>query len=102
MSGDPFAPLRAFKVVVSFYPVGSAPRLKVSKFTIEGSLRMGELVTYLSKILNASDVHVYVANSIELMDDQFVGDMVPIFGKKSPDDQPSSVNIHYSIGKAYL
>ena len=99
---DPFAKSRQFKVVVSFYPIGSAPRLKVTKFTVDGSLRMAELTTYLSKILKESDVHLYVSSSIELMDDQYIGDFVKIFGKMSTDDSQGSINIHYSIGRAYL
>ena len=99
---DPFAKSREFKVVVSFHAIGSAPRLKVSKFTVDGSLRMAELSSYLSKILKESDVHLYVSSSIELMDDQFIGDFVKIFGKMSGDDAQGSINIHYSVGRAYL
>jgi hypothetical protein len=99
---DPFADFRKFKVVVSFYPIGSAPRLKVSKFTVDGTLRMGELTNYLGKIIKESDVHLYVSNSIELMEDQVIGDFVKIFGKLSVDESQGTINIHYSVGRAYL
>lgn len=93
---SPFRKGRDFKVVVTFYPIGSAPRLKVSKFTIDGTLRIAELKSYLAGILKESCVHIYVSSSIELMDDQFVGDFVKIFGKNS------AINIHYSLTRAYL
>ena len=103
---DPFTKSRDFKVMVSFHPIGSAPRLKVSKFTVDGTLRISELTSYLSKTLKDPNVHVYVANSIELMDDQFVGDFVRIFGKLTPPSDAvastGSINVHYSIGRAYL
>ena len=102
---DPFRKSRDFKVVCSFHAIGSAPRLKVSKFTVEGTLRMSELTAYLSKILKATDVHLYLGGSVELMPDQYVGDAVRIFGKmsQSSECEPSgAVNIHYSIGRAYL
>jgi hypothetical protein len=99
---DPFAGSRNFKVVVSFHPVGSAPRLKVSKFTVDGNLKMAELTNYLSKIIKESDVHLYVSNSIEPMEDQYIGDFVKIFGKMNSEDTQGSINIHYSVGRAYL
>ena len=103
VSGDPFEAKRSFKVVVSFFPVGSAPRLKVSKFTIDGTLRFGELTTYLSKMVESSDVHLYVSGSIEPMEDQYVGDFVRMFGKApTTPDSVGSINIHYSLGKAYM
>jgi hypothetical protein len=99
---DPFSSHRSFKVVVSFHAIGSAPRLKVSKFTVDGTLRMAELTNYLAKIIKESDVHLYVSSSIELMDDQYIGDFVKIFGKMSSDETQGSINIHYSVGRAYL
>jgi hypothetical protein len=99
---DPFAASRNFKVVVSFHPIGSAPRLKVSKFTVDGNLRMAELTSYLGKIIKESDVHLYVSGSIELMDDQYIGDFVKVFGKMNPEETQGSINIHYSVGRAYL
>jgi hypothetical protein len=103
VSGDPFLSKRSFKVVVSFFPVGSAPRLKVSKFTIDGTLRFDELTTYLSKMVNSDDVHLYVSGSIEPMEDQYLGDLVRMFGKApATPESVGNINIHYSLGKAYM
>lgn len=102
---DPFRKSRDFKVVVSFHAIGSAPRLKVSKFTVDGTLRMSELNAYACRILKVTDVHLYLGGSVELQDDQYVGDAVKIFGKVTQSSEGStsgSVNIHYSIGRAYL
>lgn len=101
MESDPFRKGRDFKVVVSFHAIGSAPRLKVSKFTVDGTLRMSELRAYLASILKQSTVYVYVSSSIELMEDQFLGDFVKLFGKMT-DTLEGSINIHYSLTKAYL
>jgi len=47
-------------------------------------------------------VHVYFHNSIELSDQQYVGDFAKIFGKASQTDSTYSMNVYYSIGSAYL
>ena len=93
----PFDHLRDFKVVVTFNPIGSAPRLKVNKFTINGTLTMGELKECLYQLLPASDIHLYVQQSIEMFDHQHVGDICRLF---SPSGQ--TLSVHYSIGRAYL
>jgi len=88
---------------VTFYPIGSAPRMKVSKFTVQGNLSIGELSQYVAKILKHTDddsVHIYFQNSIELLPNQRVGDFAKIFCKFS--DSAFSINVHYSIGSAYL
>ena len=103
MSDSPFHHLRDFKVIVTFHPIGSAPRLKVSRFTIDGTLTIAELTSYVNKMLNIDSSHLYFNQSIELMPNQYVGDFVKIFGKTYPNGDPAaSVNIHYSIGRAYL
>ena len=97
-----FDHLRDFKVVVSFYPIGSAPRLKVSKFTINGNLRMAELKQHLTKLLGITeDLHLYVHQSIEGLDSQHIGDFVKFFGKLN-EQSGGTINVHYSIGRAYL
>ena len=104
--GSPFSDSRDFKVVVSFHAIGSAPRLKVSKFTVDGTIRISELRSYVARILKQPRVYVYVASSIELMDDQFLGDFVRIFGKITAPLESSpvsgSINVHYSLERAYL
>ena len=101
-----FNHLRDFKVVLSFFPIGSAPKMKVSKFTVPATTRICELQQYVSKILRLEDsenkVHVYFHNSIELVGHQYVGDFARIFGKGSQIDSTYSMNVHYSIGSAYL
>ena len=101
-----FNHLRDFKVILTFYPIGAAPRMKVSKFTVPGTTQIGELNHYVSKILRLEDsenkVHVYFQNSVELMENQYVGDFAKIFGKISQSDTTYSMNVHYSIGSAYL
>lgn len=101
-----FDHLRDFKVILTFFPIGAAPRMKVSKFTVPGTTHVGELSNYVSKILRLEDtenkVHVYFQNSIELLDEQYVGDFAKIFGKASQTDTTYSMNVHYSIGSAYL
>ncbi len=101
-----FNHLRDFKVILSFFPIGAAPRMKVSKFTVPGTTHIGELSHYVSKILRLEDsekkVHVYFQNSIQLLDNQYVGDFAKVFGKSSENDTTYSMNVHYSIGSAYL
>jgi hypothetical protein len=104
---DPFHHLRDFNVIVTFFPIGAAPRLKVSKFTIPGTLSIGELTAYVNKMLripetakSAQRAHLYFNQSIELMDDQIVGDFARIFGK--PVDKDMQINVNYSVGKAYM
>ena len=101
-----FSHLRDFKVVLTFFPIGAAPRMKVSKFTVPGTTQIGELNNYVSKILRLEDaenkVHIYFQNSIELLSEQYVGDFAKIFGKPSSTDTTYSMNVHYSIGSAYL
>jgi hypothetical protein len=101
-----FNHLREFKVVLTFFPVGSAPKMKVSKFTVPATTLIGELSNYVTKILRLEDnenkVHIYFHSSIELLDDQYVGDFAKIFGKASQTDSTYSMNVYYSIGSAYL
>jgi hypothetical protein len=103
---ESFNHLRDFKVLLTFFPVGSAPKMKVSKFTVPGTTLIGELSNYVTKILRLEDhdnkVHVYFHNSIELSDQQYVGDFAKIFGKASQTDSSYSMNVYYSIGSAYL
>lgn len=107
--GDPFRHLRDFNVIVTFYPIGAAPRLKVSKFTVHGTLSVGDLTAYVNKMLRIAPdaditqrAHLYFHQSIELMDSQIVGDFGKIFGKPPSGDREATINVHYSIGKAYL
>ena len=99
-NSGPFDHLRDFNVVVSFHPIGSAPRLKVSKFTVHGTLTMGELHEYLVKLLPQEDVHLYVHQCVEMLPTQHVGDLTNLFGKVN--ETSATLNVHYSIGKAYL
>ncbi len=106
---DPFRHMRDFNVIVTFYPIGAAPRLKVSKFTVHGTLSVGDLTSYVSKMLRIpsdADVsqraHLYFNQTIELLDSQIVGDFANIFGKARVDDKEATMNVHYSIGKAYM
>ncbi len=104
MAESHFDHFREFKIILSFNPIGSAPRLKVNKFSVDGKLKFRELLTNLNKLIdleNNSKIHLYINNSIEPSEDHSIGDYCNLIGKSSSPES-FSMNIYYSIGRAYL
>lgn len=63
-----------------------------------------ELYSYLRKAAQADDVHLYVNNQFEPMEDQAIGDIARLVAKKSVQAEETSYNmsVYYSIGRAYV
>mmetsp|Transcript_32034 Transcript_32034/g.92578 ORF Transcript_32034/g.92578 Transcript_32034/m.92578 type:complete len:115 (+) Transcript_32034:81-425(+) len=72
--------LRAGKVEVQVKPIGNAPAARQPRFTIDGSKRFCDLVTYLKKSLNLEILHVYCCDAFEPMQDESIADLKRCFG----------------------
>jgi len=72
---------------------------------VSGTSSFSELYSYLRQAVNADDVHLYVNNQFEPMEEQYVGDIARMFAKKhttSEDVTTYTLTIYYSIGRAYV
>ena len=100
---DPFRRLREFTTTITLLPIGNAPRIQ-QKYTISGTSSFAELRRYLRQAVNADDVHLYVNNQFEPMEDQFIGDFAKMFAKKhtSAEGVTYTMSVYYSIGRAYV
>ena len=100
---DPFRRHREFNTVSTFLPIGNAPRID-QKYTISGTAMFSELYGYLRQAAHADDVHLYVNNQFEPMEDQAIGDIAKWFAKKQIHSEEISYNlsVYYSIGRAYV
>ena len=100
---DPFRKHREFTTVVTFLPIGNAPRIE-QKYSISGTAMFSELYGYIRQAAQADDVHMYVNNQFEPMEDQAIGDIAKLFAKKHVQSQETSYNlsVYYSIGRAYV
>ncbi len=104
MCADPFRRHREFNTVISFMPIGNAPRID-QKYSISGTAMFSELYSYLRQAAHADDVHLYVNNQFEPMEDQAVGDVAKLFAKKQvnqSEETSYNLSVYYSIGRAYV
>ena len=92
--------------VLTFMPIGNAPRLKNPKYEANGSALFAEVFTFLRAACSQSDVHLYVNNQFEPLEDQTIADVVRCCGKPAQTAASSAtafaLNIHYSVGRAYV
>jgi hypothetical protein len=93
-------------VHLTLLPIGSAPSIEWGKnITVEGESIFEDLRKLVSaSIGNIPDVHLYVQNIFEPSYDEFIGDIAKMVGKSKGDESQDgySMNIYYSVGKAYL
>ena len=89
--------------------IGNAPKLKTGKIVLEALDRDHHTFQYLyeqlSKATNLQDIHIYINNSFEPSPNQVIVDLARMFGKiiSAETEKPKyQLNIHYSIGRAYL
>ena len=101
---DPFRKHRLFSSIITFLPIGNAPRLAQSKYNLTDSTSSFiDLFNIVRKALDNKDVHLYVNNQFEPMEDQCIGDIVKLFGKEERNGSPNySMAVYYSIGRAYV
>ncbi len=94
-----FRPWRSeITAIVTFIPIGNAPKLKNNKQTYAGTTLFREISEYMRSACDKEDVHIYVNNVFEPLADQAVGDVARCWGKKGE----YVMNVHYSVGKAYV
>ena len=72
--------LRKGKVEVYVKAIGNAPTLRQPRFTIDGSKRFGELVSFLQRTLELETLHVYCCDAFEPTHDEYVAYLQKCFG----------------------
>ncbi len=96
-----FEKYRNVTSVVTFLPLGSAPRIKNNKIEVTKNTRFDEIFSFIRTACNHPDVHIYVNNQFEPTEDQSVVDIARCCGKQQGDNL-IALNIHYSLGRAYV
>ncbi|CAK0876646.1 unnamed protein product [Prorocentrum cordatum] len=99
---EELARLRGGKVEVRVKNIGSAPILKQTRFTVDGSKRFEELAGFLRRQLKLETLHVYCCDAFEPAHDEHIADLLSCFGAGS--GTPGSqrwLNISYAIEPAF-
>mmetsp|Transcript_38702 Transcript_38702/g.82329 ORF Transcript_38702/g.82329 Transcript_38702/m.82329 type:complete len:111 (-) Transcript_38702:98-430(-) len=89
------AELRAGKVEVYVKAIGSIPTLRQPRFTIDGTKRFGEIVSFLKGALKLDTLHVYCCDAFEPAQDEVIADLRHCFGAGN------KLNLSYATEAAF-
>merc|ERR1711971_519076 len=73
------AELRTGKIEVHVKAIGSVATLRQPRFTIDGTKRFGELVSFLKNALKVETLHVYCCDAFEPAYDEYMADLFSCF-----------------------